>query len=150
MALYPTKERCDNPVCRRIEFLYGDVYDHDNLNEETHWAMHEMFGRANLATLNHIGKMLMKGRVVDKHGDDVYLPHAERLKLPLTWLHGRHNNLFRVAGAQRTVDWLSERNGPDHYRLRVIEGYAHMDCWIGKHAARDVFPVALEELERFN
>jgi len=28
--------------------------------------------------------------------------------------------------------------------------YAHMDCWIGQDAARDVFPLALAELERFN
>lgn len=150
MHLYPTKERCKNPVCRRIEFLYGDVYDHDQLNHETHWAMHEWFGRASITTLNHVGRMLLVNQVVDKHGNDVYLPHAERMNLPLTWLHGRHNNLFRLAGAQKTFDWLSERNGPENYRMRIIEDYAHMDCWIGEHAARDVFPVALEELDRFN
>ena len=30
----------------------------------------------------------------------------------------------------------------------MIEGYAHLDCWLGEHAARDVFPIALAELEK--
>jgi pimeloyl-ACP methyl ester carboxylesterase len=150
MHLYPTKERCENPVCRRIEFLYGDVYDHDRLNDATHWAMHEWFGRASITTLSHVGRMLLANRLVDKHGRDTYLPHAERMRLPLTWLHGEHNNLFRPEGARRTIEWLSEQNGPDDYRLLMIEDYAHMDCWIGEHAARDVFPLVLEELDRHN
>jgi pimeloyl-ACP methyl ester carboxylesterase len=150
MHLYPTKERCDNPVCRRIEFLYGDVYDHDQLNDATHWAMHEWFGRASITALSHIGRMLLSNRVEDKHGNDVYLPHAERMKLPLTWLHGEHNNLFRPEGARKTYAWASERNGADDYRLIMVKDYAHMDLWIGENAARDVFPIALAELERFN
>jgi cholesterol oxidase len=150
MRLYPTKERCDNPVCRRIEFLYGDVYDHDMLNDETHWAMHEWFGRANLTTLNHIGRMLLVNQVVDKHGHDAYLPNVERMQLPLTYLHGEHNNLFRLNGARKTVAWLTEHNGPDNYRLHVVPDYSHMDCWIGEHAARDVYPTVVAELDRFN
>lgn len=150
MKLYPTKERCDNPVCRRIEFLYGDVYDHDLINAETHEAMHEMFGRANLTTLNHIGRMLLVNKVVDKHGNDAYLPHVERMQLPLMYLHGEHNNLFRPDGARKTVAWLTEHNGAENYTLHMVEGYAHMDCWIGRDSARDVFPVAVAELDRFN
>jgi pimeloyl-ACP methyl ester carboxylesterase len=150
MHLYPTKERCDSPVCRRIEFLYGDVYDHDQLNDATHWAMHEWFGRASIAALGHVGRILLANRVVDKYDNDVYLPNVERMRLPLTWIHGEHNNLFRPEGARRTFEWVSEQNGPENYRLRMVKDYAHMDCWIGENAARDVFPIALEELERFN
>ena len=150
MHLYPTKEKCDNPVCRRIEFLYGDVYDHDQLNDETHWAMHEWFGRASITALSHIGRMLLANRVVDKDGNDAYLPHAERMKLPLTWLHGEHNNLFRPEGARKTYEFLSARNGAEDYRLLMVKDYAHMDLWIGENSARDVFPLALAELDRFN
>jgi len=150
MHLYPTKERCKNPVCRRIEFLYGDVYDHDQLNEETHWAMHEWFGRASITALSHVGRILLANKVVDKYDNDVYLPNVERMKLPLTWLHGEHNNLFRPDSARRTYEYLSERNGPEDYKLLMIKDYAHMDCWIGENAARDVFPLAVAELDRFN
>jgi cholesterol oxidase len=32
----------------------------------------------------------------------------------------------------------------------VIPGYAHMDCFIGNNAHRDVFPVILGELDKHN
>jgi hypothetical protein len=32
----------------------------------------------------------------------------------------------------------------------VITDYAHMDCWIGEHAARDVFPIVVAELDEHN
>jgi cholesterol oxidase len=45
---------------------------------------------------------------------------------------------------------LREANGDELYSRKMIPGYAHMDCWIGENAVRDVFPIALDELERFN
>ena len=39
-------------------------------------------------------------------------------------------------------------NGPELYTRHVIEGYAHLDLWLGRDAERDVFPIALAELER--
>jgi hypothetical protein len=30
----------------------------------------------------------------------------------------------------------------------VIPDYAHLDLWLGRDAERDVFPIALAELER--
>ena len=32
----------------------------------------------------------------------------------------------------------------------MIPNYAHMDCFLGKNAARDVYPVVLKELDRHN
>jgi hypothetical protein len=32
----------------------------------------------------------------------------------------------------------------------VLPGYGHLDVFIGKDAARDVFPLMLEELDRPN
>ena len=45
---------------------------------------------------------------------------------------------------------LREANGPDLYTRTVIKNYAHMDCFIGKDSARDVFPIVLAELEKGN
>jgi cholesterol oxidase len=36
------------------------------------------------------------------------------------------------------------------YSCHIIPEYAHMDCFIGKDAARDVYPIVLAELERAN
>jgi choline dehydrogenase-like flavoprotein len=150
LHLYPTHERCDNPVCRRILFLYGDVYDHDRLNEATHRSIHELFGTANATALRHVTAMVRKGRVVDSNGEDAYLPRIEQLKLPLAFIHGEHNHLFVPEGTSRTFDLLRESNGESLYRRHVISDYAHMDCWIGEHAARDVFPIVVAELDEHN
>ena len=146
--LYPTKERCPSPVCRRILFMYGEVYAHAQLNEATHEAIHETFGVANLTTFEHITRILRAGHVVDRRGQDVYLPHLDRLALPIAFLHGAENRLFLPRGSEITLEVLRERVGPGWYTRHVVPHYAHMDCFIGRDAAQDVYPVVLEELER--
>jgi cholesterol oxidase len=150
LRLYPTRERCNSPVCRRILFLYGEVYDHDQLNAATHGALHEMFGVANMTTFRHLTRMLQAGHVVDAAGNDRYLPNAGRLNIPIAFLHGEHNRLFLPEGSERTYQFLCERNGPELYSRHVVPGYAHMDCFIGKNASRDVYPVVTRELDRYN
>jgi cholesterol oxidase len=148
LKLYPTRERCNSPVCRRILFMYGEVYDHDRLNAATHSAIHEMFGVANMTTFKHLTTILNAGHAVRADGADVYLAHPERFRLPITFIHGENNNLFRPEGSRQTYDFLRRENGDALYARHVIPDYAHMDCFIGKDSARDVFPVVEEALAR--
>lgn len=150
MRIYPSHEGCTSPVCRRILFLYGDVFRHANLNDPTHEAIHEMFGRANLTTLKHLTRMIQKGHVVDRLGQDVYLPNASRLALPISFIHGDINHMFLPEGSAKTYEFLREKNGPQWYTRTVIPGYAHMDCFIGRDAAKDVYPVVAQELDKQN
>jgi cholesterol oxidase len=150
LRVYPGVEHCDNPVCRRIKFMYGDVFAHDRLNQETHENLAPIFGRASAYTFRHITRMMRKGHVVDAKGEDAYMPHLDRLRIPITFIHGERNHLFLPEGSRRTYELLREANGDDLYRRHVIAGYAHMDCWIGQDAAKDVYPLVLDELERYN
>ena len=151
LALYPSgDEPCDRPFCRRVMFMYGEVYDHDQLNEETHDHLHEAFGVANMTTFDQITRTLREGHVVSDEGDDIYLEGTEGLKVPIDFIHGEHNRLFLPEGSRLTYEWLREANGPDLYSRTVIPGYAHMDCFIGKDAARDVYPVITELLDTYN
>ncbi len=77
-------------------------------------------------------------------------PATDNLKLPISFLHGENNRLFKPEGSQLTYDYLREKNGDDLYTRTVVPGYAHMDLFIGKDAARDVYPVITAELDRFN
>jgi choline dehydrogenase-like flavoprotein len=123
LAFYPSgDEPCDRPFCRRVMFMYGEVYDHDRLNEETHEHLDEAFGVANMTTF----------------------------KLPIDFIHGEHNRLFLPEGSQATYEWLQDANGPELYSRTVIPDYAHMDCFIGEDAARDVYPVITELLDKHN
>lgn len=149
LRFYPTYEKCDSPVCRRILFMYGEVYRHDQLNAATHRAIHEMFGVGNLTTFRHITRLIRERRAVDQHGNDVYVPNVEKLKgIRISLLQGALNGIFSPSGSEHTYEWLCQANGPELYGRRVIENYGHMDCFIGRDAVQDVYPVILEELEK--
>jgi choline dehydrogenase-like flavoprotein len=141
---------CNSAVCRRIWTIYGEVYGHNQLNEGTHEAIHEMFGIADITTFNHLLTMIRAGQVVDAAGNDVYLPHIDRLKLPLTFLQAENNHLFLPEGTERTFQLLSAKNGADGYLRIEIPNYNHMDCFIGKNAEHDIYPSVLAQLDLYN
>ena len=68
----------------------------------------------------------------------------------LSFLSGANNQIFYPESAQRTRAWLASHNDPSLYDQIVIPGYAHMDLFIGRHAARDVAPTIVEQLDRHN
>jgi cholesterol oxidase len=150
MKHYPTREKCDNPTCHRILFIYGEVYSHAQINEATHQTIHEFFGRGAMPAFSHISRIVSKEAVVDEHGADVYLPNVKNAAIPIMFIHGDKNNFFLPEGTEKTFDFLREHNGDDLYSRHVIPGYAHMDCFIGKDAATDIFPLLVTELDRFN
>jgi cholesterol oxidase len=138
------------PVCQRIFAIYGPVFKPANLNLATRGALGEMFGFGNLLALEQISKMMAKGEVVDRNGEDTYLPRVERLRLPIALIHGGDNKFLSPRGSERTYLWLREHNPPELYTRHVVPSYSHLDCFIGKHAAADVFPLILSELDQHN
>jgi cholesterol oxidase len=130
--------------------VYGDVYGHDELNQATHDAIHEMFGIADITTFEHLLTMIRAGKVVDAGGNDVYLPNIERLKIPLTFFQAMNNHLFLPEGTQRSFDLLTSKNGAEGYYLLQVPNYSHMDCFIGRNAADDIFPLILAQLDVYN
>lgn len=147
LRTYPTDDRVTSETTRRILFMYGEVFDIDQLNQATFDAVPEIFGPANLTAFKQITLMVNAKHIVDAAGRDVYLPNLGKLKIPMTIIHGENNHLFMPEGSKRTFEALCAANGPELYRRVVIPGYAHMDCFIGKNAARDVYPLVLETLD---
>jgi pimeloyl-ACP methyl ester carboxylesterase len=150
MRALPISHMHDSPVGRRIYFIYGDVFDHSRIDERTMTqAVPSFFGASNMTFFEHMGVMVRKGgRAVDAGGRDVYLSNTDRYRLPISLLTGEHNRMFLPRGIEATHDMLRAANGPELYTRHVIEGYAHLDLWLGREAERDVFPIALAELER--
>lgn len=148
LRLYPSKENsCENPNCRRVLFLYGDVFRHTMLNNDTHDDVYAMFGMGNITAFKHLSVMVRRGKAVDARGEDAYVPHVAQLKdVHVALLQGEKNRLFTPRGSRRTYDWLCQ-SGATNCRLDLIPNYGHMDCFIGRRASRDVFPTILRELE---
>ncbi len=146
----PLGPPCNSAVCRRIWLIYGEVYGHTQLNEATHEAIHEMFGIADITTFNHLLTIIRAGKVVDKDGKDVYLPNIQRLKIPLTFFQALGNRLFLPEGTERSYELLVAKNGADGYFRVAVPNYHHMDCFIGKDAAQDIYPLILAQLDSYN
>jgi cholesterol oxidase len=146
---YPIEreERARSPVHRRITFLYGTLYELDQLNRATFQALHEMFGVVNIAALDHLATIVRTGHIVSARGDDSYLPHVDRWRVPTLIVHGAENACFLPESTELALNRLKRANPPDLYSRVVIPKYGHIDCIFGKDAARDVFPHVLKHLE---
>jgi len=149
LKLYPLelKNRCTSATCHRITFMYAPLYEHANLDEATHETLHEMFGVANIKAFIHLARLANTGHLVDFDGNNVYLPHRDRLAIPITFIHGAKNECFLPESTEITLHDLSEANGSSLYKRQVFAGYGHIDCIFGKDAVRNVYPFILEHLE---
>ena len=151
MKVVPFRHVYDNPVARRIYFIYGDVFDYENINKPTmEQAVPSFFGNGNITFFEHISLMIRASAARDKHGEDTYLSNLDAYKLPINFITGEHNKMFVPKGLQRTYDTLRRAHGPQDYTHHVIKDYAHLDLWLGTNAERDVWPTALAELEKHN
>ena len=150
LKVYPiqNEEHCKSPTCHRISFMYGLLYEHDQLNAATHRTLHETFGVANMKVLDHLGLLTRTGSMVNFKGEDVYLSHVDRLKIPITFIHGEENETFLPESTRKTLALLREKNGKSLYKRHVIPDYGHIDCIFGKNAVQDVYPLILNHLEK--
>jgi cholesterol oxidase len=138
---------CDNPVCHRITFLYGLLYQHQQLNQALHDNLHELFGVACIKSLSHLTTIIRAGHVVDAEGRDVYMPHLDRINVPTLFISGAENRCFKPVSTEKTYEALCKLNGPQLYKRHVVPGYGHIDCMFGKNAVQDVYPHILRHLE---
>lgn len=154
----PEGERCpecgkntefDDAVatCKRIRFIEAPLFLHANLNAETHAALNRLFGDANVNLFAHARRFVEFERLVNEDGVNAYVLDGNitaHLSMPVGLLHGRRNELFDVAGAERTRDQLMRLNQPfqsllDEEGLSICENYGHLDVLIGQNAHREVF-----------
>jgi len=134
----------DCATCRRIRFLDGELFKHDNLNERTHTALPSLFGSANVRLFAHGSKMLDYERLVSEDGLNTYATDealARYLTLPIRFIHSSLNELFNVESATRSSAQfkrinpeLSAQFGANGTDLchDIVGGYGHLDLLIGK------------------
>lgn len=139
---------CLSPTCHRIFGMFGPSFAHANLNEATHDGIREFFGTIATKPFEQLGLLMLRGHAVDAQGADVYLPNWKNLDLPIHMISGMVNQILLPDGSFRTWSWLREKMPAKSARFTrtTIESYAHMDCFIGKNAAQDVFPGLLAAL----
>jgi hypothetical protein len=75
-----------------------------------------------------------------------YTAAAPRTTARFAFVAGRQNNCFEWRSQQASHDWF-ERHRPGRQSLHLIEGYGHLDIFLGRHAVHDTYPVLLAALE---
>jgi cholesterol oxidase len=144
----PAAERCTSATCRRISFLFGRLYQHDQLDAATHDALPSLFGVASLAAFDQLAAITRHRHIVTARGRDEYLPRLDRLGLPITFIHGALNQCYLPESTEATFDALTKAHGRALYERHVVPGYGHIDCIFGKNAVRDVYPLMLRHFDR--
>lgn len=141
---------CLSPTCHRINAIFGPSYRHAQLNQATHNAISDLFGPVSTAPFIHIAKIFREGRVVSADGTFDYLAHPDRLRMPIHFIAGGRNQEMLPEATLRTLAWLRRQN-PSHqnlYSRAVYPEYGHMDCFIGKSAADDIFGELIDVLDQ--
>jgi pimeloyl-ACP methyl ester carboxylesterase len=150
-----THHECDNAVCKISSFTYGvgfpTLWRHENLNAETHEWIKQEFANVPLTFFQQMARCVHRGRLVSVDGlpqlPADFTAQPPRTDARFSFLAGEMNQCFLAESQERTFDFF-QRQRKDFHSLHVLPGYGHLDVFIGKDAARDVFPIILEELDR--
>ena len=152
-----THHECNNPVCKGVSFTYGTgfpaLWSHANLNDATHEWISQEFGQVPLTFFEQIVKCIHAGHLIAVDGRSElprdFVAQAPQTDARFAFFAGL-NNLCFVAESQHQTFEFFDRHRPGYHTYRPIPNYGHLDIFIGKDAARDVFPLMLEELARPN
>lgn len=148
-AALSRKGDCTDPTCRMVQHGWGmgaKLFEHDHLDPRTHDRLADLFGAIGLSTLPHLRQMELAHAVVRFNLDDErYAPLPEnaldsagRIDCPVLLLSGSRNEAW--PGANRLCHQvLAEREPGLDVRYVEIPSYGHLDTFIGRGAALDVF-----------
>lgn len=150
---------CDEPACHTLSLIWGTgwpaLFLHENMAEVTHRRLKDLFGATGLNYHRHVAKMVGANSeaVKMKVGDprfaelpDNYFSAGLAIETPILFITGDKNRVF-VDSNIHCYRQLKARGLADH-RLRVFPDYGHQDIFMGKHAARDIFPELLGFINR--
>lgn len=150
-----THHECDNGVCKEVSFTYGSgfpaLWEHENLSDETHEWLKDEFAEVPLHFFHHINKCIKKGNLVSFRPDDRmpedYVKAIPKTNARFTFIAGEKNRCFLPESQERTFKHF-DRFEPGRHALHLLPEYSHLDPFLGKNAARDVFPLIIQELEK--
>ena len=150
-----THHECDNAVCKQVSFTYGSgfpaLWSHANLDETTHEWVKQEFAHVPLRFFEQITRCVAAGHLVTVE-DYEDLPEDFCAQPPATdarfaFFAGEDNLCFLPESQVRSHEYFDALR-PGYHTLHLLPGYGHLDVFMGKRAARDTFPLILEELER--
>lgn len=144
---------CDNGVCRMVSFTYGTgfpcLWSHANLNDATHEWVRQEFAKAPMTFFAQMARCVQRGHLVSVDGrpelPESFVAGPPQTDARFVFLAGADNRCF-LAESQRRTHRFFDTHRPGRDALHVLGGYGHLDIFMGRRAATDVFPLILKEL----
>ncbi|WP_328663854.1 alpha/beta hydrolase [Streptomyces sp. NBC_00328] len=148
---------CPDPTCQILHnSAWGSgasLFLHENLSETTHDRLAELLGPAPLWILPHLRRIELARSVVRWHDTDHRyralppnaLDAAARIDTPVLLLAGSENGLW-LDSQKLCHEVLAHRRPELDVSYTEIPGYGHLDTFLGRGAALDVFGHILEFL----
>ncbi|MFF8193275.1 alpha/beta hydrolase [Streptomyces bobili] len=156
-ALASRKADCPDPTCQMLHnSAWGSgasLFVHENVSEATHDRLAELLGPAPLWILPHLRRIELARSVVRWHETDGRyrslprnaLDAAGRIDTPVLLLAGSENGLW-LDSQKLCHEVLAHRQPQLDVRYTEIPGYGHLDTFLGRGAALDVFGHILDFL----
>lgn len=145
---------CTSTVCKLVSLTYGTgcpaLWRHENLDDDTHDEfIRREFGNVSLTFFRQMARCVDRGHLVASEAlpglPDDYTAQPPQTDARFVFLAGEKNQCFLPESQGRSYDWFS-RYRSDH-SLHIVPGYSHLDLFLGRSAAADVFPLIMQELE---
>ncbi|WP_280260668.1 alpha/beta hydrolase [Nocardia abscessus] len=148
-ALLTRKGECTDPTCRMVHGSWGmgaELFVHDHLDPRTHDRLAELFGPIPVHVLPQLRRMELAHAVQRwNDNDDRYrvlpenaLDHADRIDCPVLLVSGSRNEVW-LDSNKLCHDVLTTRNPQLDVRYVEVPSYGHLDTFLGRGAALDVY-----------
>jgi hypothetical protein len=173
LGLGKNGDMCSSPVCHRCTLVFGRCFTHVNLNHATHVHMGSWFSGIHMHFLSHLIKMgntppyhvrsnekimasytsapeTESGFASDNNFVDLVLEkgNMERLKgLQIQFVSGGANAVFDPRSTAESYEMFRERFPKGRYERVVVEGYGHLDTWMGVRSQWGVYPRVAAHVE---
>ena len=140
----------DTNVGKFVSFTYGTgfpaLWELENLTPETKDWIRTEFGNVPLTFFDQIKRSVKQGSLVSAKGDVNYGSLKPKTDARFVFLTGKLNKCFCSESQLITYTYFN-RQKSDYHQLYEFDRYSHLDIFLGKNAAEDVFPTIVKELK---
>lgn len=149
---------CMNLVCKLASFSYGVgvptlpvLWRHENLTPEVHRWLKTEFGKVLMEMFKQLERSWRHGnmlRLADLKGlPEDYAAEPPKIgNMRIAFFAGELNVCWLKESQERSFDYFNSYRR-NHHSLHILPGYSHLDMFIGKNTAKDVFPLMLDALK---
>lgn len=133
-----------------IIHLYS-LWNHENLNEETHKNIDKYFGASHMNTMSWLMKCGQLGTLTSNAPSRTNLATPEgieRLKgLPILFVAGADNMAYTAENMDTSYTTLCHAHGRRWYQREVFPNMGHLDLWMGPKSCEMVYPRVRRHVE---